>query len=280
MPLGLGIPTVAVIHDINFEHFPSQHRFWSRTYYRFFFPRFARDADRIITVSRFSKNDICQHYGVPPAKIDVAYNGVNESYRALSESEQERVRAKWTGGQRFFIFIGALIPRKNIDKLLQAFDIYCNKSYYSNVKLVIVGEKMFNYKAFKMAYLMLKNKDRVLFTGRMQPPELSRLLASATALVYPPLFEGFGIPLVEAMATGTAILSSNKTSLPEVAGGAALYFDPSKPEEIANKMIEIEEDNKLNVRLISNGFERVRDFSWDKTASRVWASIEKAIRLT
>lgn len=277
MPLGLDIPTVTAIHDINFEHYPKQLTYWSRKYYRYFFPRFARQADRIVSVSEFSKQDICAQYGVNAEKIDVAYNGVNETYKPLPVDEQEKVRQEWTSGSPFFIFIGALIPRKNVDKLLQAFDIYCTKAVHSNTKLVLVGEMMFKYRVLKECYLNIRNKERIIFTGRLQPPELSRLLASARALVYPPFFEGFGIPLVEAMACGTAIVSSDRTSLPEVAGGAALYFNPDNAEEMADKMLQIEKDTSLRNMLIRKGKERVAMFNWDKTAEVVWANIEKSI---
>ena len=268
--------SLMVIHDLNFEHYPEKMPPLVRKYYRYFTPKFARKATRIATVSQFSKKDIEQQYGIDPGKIDVVYNGVNEKFVPVTEEVKQATREKYTGGKPYFIYVGALIDRKNLGKLFQAFDRF--KSLESNdVKLLIVGTKMWHNKELQSIYEQMKFKNEIVFAGRLEPEELYKTTGSALAMTYVSYFEGFGIPILEAFASGIPVITSNVTSMPEVADGAALLIDPSDSNDIAKAMATITNDEQLRKELIEKGLNRRKQFSWDKSAESLWNSIEKTV---
>ena len=266
---------VTQFHDLNFEHFPKDMPKIHLWHYKKYFPKFARKAKRIVTVSEFSKQDIVDCYGVDPQKIDVAYNGVNEIFKPLPETEIMEIRGKYSGGFPYFMFVGSLHPRKNLARLFSAFDRF--KSYNRNdVKLVIVGEKRWWTEPIQRAYDAMSCKDDVVFVGRLSAEDLHRVTAAALASVYVSYFEGFGIPILEAFKCDTPVITSNVTSMPEVAKDAALLVDPFNEDSIAKAMIKVLDD-KVRERLIEKGRERAKDFSWDKAAEDIWNSLIKAI---
>lgn len=271
------IPQVAVIHDINFFHYPKSLPFLARKYYNHFFPKFAHKSSRIATVSEFSKFDIAKSYGIDPSKIDVACNGANELYCPLGEDEIRETRATLADGKLYFIFVGAFNPRKNLVRLLHAFDDFKSKTH-SDFKLVIVGDKMYGTSAMMRIYNSLKHKDDVIFTGRLQVEKLKLVIGSALAMTYVSYYEGFGIPLLEAMKCEIPILASNCTSIPEVAGDAAIYVDPFSIDSIVDGMKTISSDESLRVKLISNARLQRQKFSWDFTAQALYESIMKSVR--
>lgn len=276
IPLGLKIPSVDVIHDINFEHRPGDLPWLTRNYYRHYFPRFAREATRIVTVSEYSRRDIINQYDVDEDSIDLAYNGVNEKYAPLSRAEAEKVRADYTQGCPYFVFVGSLHPRKNITNLLKAFQLFKDENK-ANYKLVIVGEKFFLTKPMEEQLGKMKNKADVIFTGRLNPKELNKVLGAAWAMTFVPYFEGFGIPIVEAMKVEIPIVASKVTSLPEIAGDAALFVSPDSPSHIRNAMIRVVREKGLREELIQRGRKRRELFSWDFTADKLWRSIQKVL---
>jgi glycosyltransferase involved in cell wall biosynthesis len=276
LSLSTKVPSVAVIHDLNFHHRPQDLPFLTRTYYRYFFPRFARKAIRIATVSEFSKNDIAVTYGINPSRIDITFNGANEMYRPLTDGEKEKVRKSYTAGEEYFIFVGALHPRKNVPRLLKAYDIYRSR-LGTNLKLVIAGARMFGNQELEHTLAHMQHPDEVVFTGRLPAEDLHLLMGAAHALVFVPLFEGFGIPIVEAMYCDVPVITSNVTSMPEVAGEAALYADPEKAESIAGAMIRIVEDGNLRDQLIQKARVQRAKFSWNQTALKLWECIETAV---
>lgn len=267
---------LAVIHDINFEHYPNDLSFFVSHYYKYFFPKFAHKANGIATVSQFSKNDIINTYSVKNEKIDVVYNGCNEVYKPIDEALQLETKRQYTANCDYFLFVGSLHPRKNISRLFEAFDLFKNEQK-SNIKLVIVGEKYYWTSAIKKTYINMKYRNEVVFTGRLNTDYLKNIIGSALALTYVPYFEGFGIPILEAMNCNTPVITSNVTSMPEIAGDAALLIDPFSVESIANAMKILYEDSDLRNSLIERGNKRKLDFSWDKTADALWQCIEKTI---
>jgi glycosyltransferase involved in cell wall biosynthesis len=271
------VPAIPVIHDLNFEHYPAQLPRLVRWYYRLFFPRFAKKAARIATVSAYTKADIVKQYGVNPDKIDVTYNGCNERYHPLGIAEQETARLTWSDGQPYFIFIGLIIPRKNLVRLLQAFELLKERSN-SKVKLLVVGSKKWWDAEHEVTLKNMKHAQDVVFLGRRGADELARLLGSALALTYVPVFEGFGIPILEAFAAGVPVITSSVTSMPEVSGDAALLADPFNPESIAEAMEKVLSNENLRETLREKGLKRKNDFSWDETAERLWQCVEKVIR--
>lgn len=274
IPLRTKVKTLNVFHDLNFEHYPNDLPFIERWYYKKYFPRFARKADRIATVSEYSKEDIARNYNVDPDKIDVVYNGANTSFHPLDEKNRLTVRKRISAGIPYFFFIGSLHPRKNLANLFRAYDLF-RKSSGHKVMLVIAGAKKWWTSDIKSVYDDLEYKDGIIFTGRLQSKEVNDLLASAIALTYVSYFEGFGIPIVEAFRCGTPVITSNVTSMPEIAGDAALTVDPFKPESIADAMVRIADDESLREQLTAAGLERAGQFTWDESAKRLWQSIEK-----
>ncbi|CAN5444234.1 glycosyltransferase family 1 protein [soil metagenome] len=267
---------LAVIHDINFEHHPKDVSWIVRKYYTHFFPKFARKATRIATVSEFSKNDIINCYSIDKNKIDVVYNGCNDLYKPISKDLQQATRQKISKGNEYFLFVGALHPRKNISRLFKAFDKF-KASEKSDVKLVIVGEKYRWTSEIKSTYINMQFKDDVIFTGRLNTKDLHPVIASALAMTYIPYFEGFGIPILEAMNCDTPVITSNITSMPEVAAESALLVDPFSVDSISNAMMSIYKDADIRSSLTEKGRKRKLDFSWDKTADALWNSIEKTM---
>lgn len=276
LSLKTNIPSINVIHDLNFEHFPNDIPWFSRKHYQYYFPRYAGKAKRIATVSEYSKQDIVKLFNISPEKIDVVYNGANENFKPLNDTEKNKIRNKYTEGNPYFVFVGAINPRKNLVNLLIAFDIY-KYSSASGSKLLVVGERMFKTAEIEETFNHMRFKNDVIFTGRLQSDELHKVLASALGLTYVSYFEGFGIPIVEAFKCNTPVITSKVTSMPEVAGDAGILTDPFNPEEIALAMKKIENDNELVQKLISKGKKRAEIFTWQKSADRLWETIEKVI---
>ncbi|HKK61522.1 MAG TPA: glycosyltransferase family 1 protein [Bacteroidales bacterium] len=270
------IPSCLVMHDINFEHRPKDLPLLTRLYHRYFYPRFARKATRLATVSEYSRRDIINTYNVDEQKIDLVYNGASRQFFPIPESRQEEIKSQYTGGAPYFIFVGNIHPRKNIVNLLRAFDLFKDE-YKGAFKLVIVGKKFFLNKAMELQLEQMKHKDDVVFTGRLSPSDLNDVMASAWALSFVPYFEGFGIPLVEAMNCEVPILASDVTSLPEIAGDAAIYAAPESPGKIRDGMIRIVREENLRESLIEKGRERRKLYSWDNTAHELWKTIEKVL---
>ena len=277
LSLNTSVPQLAVIHDINFVHRPGDLPWLKAKYYNHFFPKFAKRATRIATVSNYSKKDIIRFFSVQEEKIDVVYNGINTAYTPTSPENQKASREKYTSGKEFFLFVGALHPRKNITGLLKAFDAFKLQDK-KNRKLLIVGGQMHKTGEIFETYKNMHFKNDVVFTGRVSTDELHSILGAALALTFVPFFEGFGIPVVEAMSAGIPVICSNTTSLPEVGGSAVLYADPCKTEQITEAMLKLSTDSALRESLIEKGFEQKQQFSWDQTARLLWISVERALQ--
>ncbi|MBQ4547986.1 MAG: glycosyltransferase family 4 protein [Bacteroidales bacterium] len=263
---------IAVFHDLNFEHFPQDFPKIHLWHYKKYFPKYAKKADRIITVSEFSKKDICECYGINPEKIEVAYNGANEIFSPIGEDVKINIRNQYSEGKPYFMFVGSLHPRKNLARLFTAFDLFKKKND-NDIKLVIVGNKKWWTEPIKNAYDAMTHKDDVIFVGRLSAEDLRFVTAAALASVYVSYFEGFGIPIVEAFKCDTPVITSNVTSMPEVAADAALLVDPFSVESIADAMEKVLDEEVRN-ELIENGRRRREDFSWDKAAEKWWKVIE------
>jgi glycosyltransferase involved in cell wall biosynthesis len=227
----------------------------------------------LVTVSFFSKEDINRTYRIDGDKIDVVYNGVNTLYTPTSDPEKMETKEKYSQGKDYFMFIGSLHPRKNICGLLRAYDAF-RTSVDSDIKLLIVGESMFKTSDIELTYEGMRYKSDVVFTGRLGNDELHQVLGASLALTFVPFFEGFGIPVIEAMNAGVPVICSNTTSLPEVGGNAVLYVDPFSLNQIKDGMIKIFQDKDFRDSLVEKGFAQKDKFSWDKTAELLWGSIQ------
>lgn len=277
LPLRTKVPCLTVIHDINFAHNPQDVPRLVGKYYNKYFPQYAHKATRIATVSKYSKQDICNTYNISKNKIDVVYNGANDIFQPIDKKEKLEIRNKYSNNSEYFLFIGALHPRKNVARLILAFYEYKTKTG-SDKKLLIVGEAMFMTNDIKDALSKSeKHSKEVIFTGRLDTIELGLVMGSAFALTFVPYFEGFGIPVLEALRCHVPVICSNITSLPEVAGTAALYVDPFSIESISKAMIELDADEELQELLIERAEKQKLLFSWNQTAEKLWQSIVKSL---
>jgi glycosyltransferase involved in cell wall biosynthesis len=276
LSLRTDVPQVPVIHDINFVHRPGDLPWLTSRYYNRYFPKFAVKARRIATVSCYSKEDIASSFHVNRNKIDVVYDGINPIFTPTTGEAQKTTRGKYSQGKEYFLYVGALHPRKNIKGLLKAFDAFRSRDK-KECKLLIVGGNMFKTGEIYHTYKNMQFREDVLFTGRVSTKELHQILGAALALVFVPFFEGFGIPVVESMSTGTPVICSSTTSLPEVGGNAVLYADPNQTDQITDAMIAVAENQNIRDDLIKKGFRQKEKFSWEETARKLWLCLEKAI---
>ena len=274
LALSSQVPALAVIHDLNFAHHPQDLPPAYSKYYRKYFPRFARHAARIATVSEYSRQDIVRSYGIPAERIDVVHNGVGEVFRPLANEEKSAARARWAGGHPYLDCIGSLNPRKNIARLLRAFDDLLTEQP-GELRLVIVGEPMWRDAHLNSTLARMRHRDRVIFTGRLQQADLHQALGGALALAFVSYFEGFGIPVAEAMRCGVPVVAARATSLPEVAGEAAHYCDPFDVADITRALREVTSDPHLRAQMAAAGTARATQFTWDEAAQRLWNSFER-----
>jgi glycosyltransferase involved in cell wall biosynthesis len=276
LSLNTDVPSIPVIHDLNYEHYPKDLPKTESWYYRHYSPLFAAKAKRILTVSEFSKQDIVQQYGIDINKINVVYNGADDRYGPMDEDAKKETRNTYSNGAEYFLYVSALHPRKNVKRLLEAFD-KVKESSGSPIKLVLVGPHYFKNSEMESVYQKMKYKNDVIFTGRLNVEELSKVMGAAFALVYVSYFEGFGIPLIEAMQCDIPVIASNITSIPEIAKDAALIVDPFSIDSISSGMLELLNNTTLKQKLVENGRQRRIFFSWDKTAELTWQAIEKTV---
>ena len=268
------VPGISVIHDLNFEHNPENIPRLAGKYYRRYFPKYAHKADRIATVSQYSKKDIVELYGVGAEKIDLVYNGCGDFFFPLKAEEIQEVRQEVSEGKPYFIFVGALNPRKNITGMLAAFAQYRQQGGQN--KFVIVGEKMFWSDDIATAYENHPFREDIIFTGRLEGSGLNKVLASSAALLFVSNFEGFGIPIVEAFKCEVPVITSTTTSMPEVAGDAALLCDPADTTGITHAMHEVDKAD-VRAHLIARGKARTSLFTWERSAEMMWDCITKAL---
>lgn len=268
------VPTILVVHDLAYLHFPTQIGQTYLWYYRYFMPRFLQKAQRIITVSEATKKDIQQHFPLPDEIIVVSGNGCRKNFKPLQSTERESVRNKYTEGTPYFFYIGAVHPRKNVHRLITAFDQF--KTIVQNdVQLLIAGRFAWQTGAVKTAFEKARYKDDIQFLGYVSDEELPKLLGGALALTYVSLFEGFGVPLLEAMNAEVPIITSDISSMPEVVGEAAILVDPENTTAIMRAMQQMYKDKNLRERLIANGRKQRQQFSWEQATVVVNKTIEE-----
>lgn len=269
LSLGTKVPTIMTVHDLSLLHYPKHVSRSIRQYVHYFYPRFVKRADHIVTVSSYSRQDLIDHYPEAAAKVSVVFNGAREEYHPASESDCEATRQKYAGGKPYFLYVGALQPRKNIERLLQAFDRFKEQTQASH-QLLLVGRKAWMTTAIEEAYQSLQHKEYVHFLDYQPLEVVATLMAAAHALTYVSLFEGFGIPILEALQSGIPVLTSNTTSMPEVAGDAGICVDPLSVEDISNGMIALAQDETFYASLKQKTLAQAAHFTWESSAAQMW----------
>jgi glycosyltransferase involved in cell wall biosynthesis len=271
------VPVALVIHDLGFHHHPEDLPLLHRSYLNRFFPRFARRADALATVSEYSKQDLAKTYGIPPDTITVVREAADECFRPLPAAERDVALTEITGGVPYFLYVGLMHPRKNLVRLIRAYDRF-RGSHAGAAKLVLAGPGLFKTGEMRRALRRAAFRDDVVFLGTVPRDRLVRAYNAAAAFVYVSSFEGFGLPVLEAMACGVPVIASEATSLPEVCGDAALMVDPGSVEAISGAMGRLFSDPGLRRALAERGRERAARFSWDRTARQLWEAMETALR--
>ena len=274
LSLTSSVKQVPVIYDLNFEHYPKDLKFRNRIYYRTFFKRFAKKATRIATISEYSKEDIINRYKIDANKIDNVSCGIKEKFVPLSSDDILETQNKYSNGSQYFFFVGSMHPRKNIKRLIQAFEIF-KKEITTTAKLVLSGPVWDDSDVKTVLDDHIFKKD-IIFTGRVSDDELKNLLGSATALCFVPTFEGFGLPIVEAFQAGVPVICSNVTSMPEVAGNAAILVDPFNIKSISEAMRQMYFNEEVRKEFVMRGHQRKNLFSWDKTAGLLYKCVKSA----
>lgn len=269
------VPQCLVVHDLAFLHYPSfiprSHYF----YYKRYTPKFIQKAKRVATVSEFSKQDISITYQTPADKIDVVYSAAKSIFHPASGAAMEAVKEKYTEGKEFFIYTGAIHPRKNLFHLLKAFSEF-KKKQKSSWKLVLAGRLAWHSKAFAESIKTYKYRNDVVMTGYIPDEELVQLTGAAYAMVYPSLCEGFGVPVVEAMRCEVPVITSINSAMQEIAGDAALYADPESFHDLADKMMLLYKDERLRAQLVEKGKVTESKYNWDRSAALLWDCVMKA----
>lgn len=275
MPKGLNIPTILTIHDVAFEHYKNHISWLVWKYYTHFTPVFVQRATKVITISGATERDLIDLYKLPKEKISLIYNGCSDAFRPIPQELKKQTQEKYASEKPYFIFIGALHPRKNIEGILRAFDTFRDSD--NDYKLVLVGRMAWETTSIRQTFHKMKFKEDVIFTGSIGRSELNLLLGSADALLYPSFLEGFGLPIVEAMYCEVPIITSNVSCMPEIAGEAGILVNPSDIDEIAEAMTIIAENKMECSRLIAAGKDQKKKFSWDMAASSWKINIEELL---
>ena len=266
-------PAVVTVFDLSFMHFPEAFPAAQRWYLSSQTARSVQRARRVITISESGRQDVHRFFGVPLAQIDVVYPGVDAIYRPLSPADVAAFRERQDLADRFILHVGTLQPRKNIPTLIEAFA----QAAPPDVLLVLVGGKGWLFDDIFSRVQTLGLQERVRFTGYVPDEDLPLWYNAASVLAFPSLYEGFGMPVVEAMACGTPVIAANGSSLPEVVGEAGLLFDPQNVSELADRLTAVLHNPNLAATMRTKGLIQAQQFSWEKAGRETAVVYQKAM---
>ncbi len=257
-------PTVLTVHDLIFRRLPEHHKPLNRWYLRWALPLYCRRADQVIAVSEATRQDLIAAYDLPPEKVRVIHEAAAPRFRPTSDAAQTEVRARYGLPARYLLFVGTLEPRKNLTRLLRVWTPLRRSGEVP--PLVLVGARGWLIDAFFAALEQNECREDVILPGYIADEDLPAVYGGATALAFPSLYEGFGLPPLEAMACGTPVACSNVSSMPEVVGNAAVTFDPRDDAAMTEALRRIVGDPDLRADLRARGLCRAIQFSWDRAA--------------
>jgi glycosyltransferase involved in cell wall biosynthesis len=278
------MPTAISIMDLSFLHFPGL--FNKKDLYQLtnWTLRSVKQSKKIFTISEFSKNDIIKTYGIEPGKVVVTYPGIKEDLRfKIKDLRMDELKKKYKIDRPFILFVGTLQPRKNIAKLIEAFAMLKNQKTMNNeqesnmkeLELVIIGKKGWLYEEILEAPKKFSVEDRVKFLDFVGDDDLPSFYKNALCFCLPSLYEGFGLPVLEAMQLGCPVLTSNVSSLPEAGGDAAIYFNPEDASDIAEKLKLVINDEGLRIKMREKGYNQIKKFSWEKAAKQTLSVLQE-----
>jgi glycosyltransferase involved in cell wall biosynthesis len=266
------IPAIVTVYDLSFVHYPEKFPVSQRLYLRSQTARSVKQARRVITISEATRQDLYHHFDVPLEKINVVFPGVESYFRQISQQSLNTFRIEKNLLKPFILHVGTLQPRKNIPVLLDALAALKNR----DINLVLAGGKGWQYDEIFSQIKNLGLTDQVRFTGYVRDEELPFWYNAAKVLVFPSVYEGFGMPIIEAMACGTPVIAANSSSIPEAGGEAALYFEPYDVEKLTQQLAEIFENDNLLLNMRQSGFLQAQKFSWDRAGTetvRIYAQV-------
>lgn len=269
MPTRGKIPMLITIHDLSPIVLPESIPGLYAYYFQHLLPLNAGKADHILTVSQFSKSALEQHLKIPSEKISVVYNAARDIFRPLSIEKKQGVRGQFTNGNPYFIYLGSIHDRKNVDKIIQAFDLFIQK-YRTNHLLLLAGNFMGRHHKAKLAIHQSVFASRIIQLGYREDPVIASLLAAADAMINLSQYEGFGMPLVEAFQAGTPVIAAAASSYPEIVGQAGILVDPEDLSAVAAAM---HQSIFTPDQFSKQGLIRATAFDWETSAGKVWESI-------
>jgi glycosyltransferase involved in cell wall biosynthesis len=273
----LPIPIVLTVNDVRFVHLPDTYPRFRRLFLCLVVPSSLKRATRIITISQDTKQDLIHFFGVREEKIDVIPIAADTRFRPVVDiSRLALVRERYNLPEHFILYVGHLEPRKNLDRLVRAFVQLCAQDVTTH-SLIILGKPSFGFESMLDRAKRSGFASRIVLTGYVEDEDMPAVYTLADALVFPSLHEGFGVPLLEAMACGVPIVTSNVSALPEIAGDAAILVDPYNVESIAGGIVQVLSDEGVRQRLVEKGFERVNLFSVEKSAAATVETYKKAL---
>jgi glycosyltransferase involved in cell wall biosynthesis len=274
LPLVCPVPGVVTVHDLGYLAYPETHRRFDRWYLDWTTRRHTRVAAHLLVDSEATRHDLIRHYQADPGRITVVHPGLDPVFRPIENPDQRaEVRSRYGIRSDYIIHVSTLHPRKNIARLLDAFEsIHHSPFTIHHSQLVLAGKP--GWLSDDLITRATAMGDRVRLTGHVNQADLPALISGARALVMPSLYEGFGFPVLEAMACGTPVVASNVSSLPEVAGDAALFIDPHDTDALAKALARILTDEDLRAELRQRGLERARHFTWQRAAQQTLTILE------
>jgi len=283
------VRTVFTFHDAIYVLFPQYHLPLNRLFLGLMMPRFLRRADAIVTISECSKADAVRLYQIDPARIRVIYEGVDTRFQPVADPTRlAQVRARYALPERYILYVGTIEPRKNLVALLEAFHVLRSRFHVSRftfhaaqdtaLKLVIAGQRGWLYEGFFSKLRELGLEDEVVLPGYIADDDLPAVYSAASVFVFPSLYEGFGLPPLEAMACGTPVVCSSASSLPEVCDEAALLVAPTDVSALAQAIERVLSDEPLQATLRARGLAQAAKFSWERTARETLAMYREVCR--
>lgn len=279
-----GLKTVVTVHDLGAQYLPQAHQLKQRLYLNFITHYQLKSATHLISVSQATKKDLVSKVGLPKAKVTVIYEGINQSLKRVSGGHLNNILGKYDlSPGSYFLFVGTIQPRKNLKRLIQAFSRWLTADSQkpearSLPILALAGSKGWLADEIYTLPKELGAEAQVRFLGYVPDPDLPALYSGAQAFLFPSLFEGFGLPILEALSCGCPVLTSNLSSMPEVAGEAAILVDPYSVESIAKGIMMVSQKS-TTTKLIPKGFKQLRRFSWEKAARETLKVLEKVANL-
>lgn len=264
-----GVKTVMTVHDLIFKLFPEHHKRLNYWFLNAAMPLFVKRADAIITISEASKRDLITHYNTPAEKITVIYEAAAPHFQPQSPEKVAAVKQKYGLPNQYVLVVGTIEPRKNYSRLVEALNLLRKK--YPDLHLVVVGSKGWLYEPFLQRVEALNAQKWVIFPGYIPDEDLPAIYGGAKIAVMASIYEGFGLPILEAMACGTAVASSHTSSLPELGGEVAAYFDPLDVESMTESLDQVLGDEARRQAMAQAGIAWAAQFAWDRTARETLA---------